>query len=90
LDRSKLHKLLKGGDLGYEDEKFSYLVALRETPPKTEPFSLIVRHPFVEAGAVKLQLCGPAGLSSPRVRAAEKAAFKAARKADWGARWPAA
>jgi ribosomal protein RSM22 (predicted rRNA methylase) len=90
LDRSKLHKLLKGGDLGYEDEKFSYLVALREPPPQAEPFSRIVRHPFVEPRAVKLQLCGPGGLSSPRVRASEKVAFKAARKADWGARWPAA
>jgi ribosomal protein RSM22 (predicted rRNA methylase) len=87
LDRSKLHKLLKGGDLGYEDEKFSYLIALRQPPPAQPAFSRILRHPFVEPRSVKMKLCQPAGLAQISVRASDKARFKAARKSDWGARW---
>ncbi len=87
LDRSKLHKLLKGGDLGYEDEKFTYLIALRQPPPARPPFCRILRHPFVEPRTVTMKLCQPAGLAEVTVRAADKAGFKAARKADWGARW---
>ncbi len=87
LDRSKLHKLLKGGDLGYEDEKFSYLIALRQPPSAQPQFSRILRHPFIEPRSVKMKLCQPAGLAEISVRAADKARFKAARKSDWGARW---
>lgn len=87
VERSRLHKLLKGGDLGYEDEKFTFLVALREPPPGPERFSRILRHPFVEPGSVTLQLCTASGLSSAAIKAKDKAHFKAARKSDWGGRW---
>ncbi len=86
-ERSRLHKQLKGGLLGYEDEKFTYLVALRQ-PPSTQPaFSRILRHPFVEPRSITLKLCKPAGLAEVNIRAAEKARFKAARKSNWGSRW---
>jgi ribosomal protein RSM22 (predicted rRNA methylase) len=88
VERSRLHKLLKGGDAGFEDEKFTYLVALKEPPPDSGPFSRILRHPHIESGMVTLQLCTPAaGTVSLSVRSRDKARFKAARKADWGGRW---
>ena len=87
VDRSKLHKILKGGDLGYEDEKFSYLVALRDPPPEPPRFSRILRHPRIETKSISLTLCTPEGIAPLVVRAQDKPAFRAARKADWGARW---
>src|SRR5690606_25424189 len=32
LARTRLHRAAKGADLGYEDEKFSYVIATRVTP----------------------------------------------------------
>lgn len=86
-DRSRLHKLLKGGQAGFEDEKFAYLVALREPSPAQAPFSRILRHPLIEPKSISLRLCTPTGLTDLRVRPAEKRASKAARKASWGERW---
>lgn len=88
VERSRLHKRLKGGDAGYEDEKFTYLIALKEPLSETSPFSRILRRPLIEPGQVTLQLCTPAaGAVSLPVRSRDKARFKAARKADWGGRW---
>lgn len=80
--RSRLHKLLKGGDVPYEDEKFSYLACARgETLPCP---SRILRHPLKESGKITLTLCTPRGRQETAVTKREKAAFTAARKADCG------
>jgi ribosomal protein RSM22 (predicted rRNA methylase) len=91
-DRSKIHKILKGGQASFEDEKFAYLVALRSPPPASPPFARIIRHPLVEPKSITLRLCEPAGLADLRIRtndrrAADKRLAKAARKASWGERW---
>ena len=86
-DRSKIHKLLKGGQAGFEDEKFSYLVALRSPPGATPTFARILRHPLIEPKSITLKLCEPAGLADIRIRANDKRAAKAARKSSWGERW---
>jgi ribosomal protein RSM22 (predicted rRNA methylase) len=82
VERSALHRRLKGGDLGYEDEKFSYAVVSRETAGPGAP--RVLRHPRIEAGLVQLQLCTPDGLASRAVRARDRAEWKRARKAAWG------
>ncbi|MBE0659693.1 MAG: rRNA methyltransferase, partial [Bryobacteraceae bacterium] len=88
-DRSKIHKLLKGGQAGFEDEKFAYMVAMRSPPAAAPPFARILRHPLIEPKSINLKLCEPAGLANLRVRANDKRAAKAARKASWGDRWAA-
>jgi ribosomal protein RSM22 (predicted rRNA methylase) len=85
LERSSEHRRLKGGTLGYEDEKFSYL-AFSKTPVDTAP-ARIVRHPLVHGGHIQLTLCTPQGLVSETVTRAAKDAFRAARKARWGDCW---
>lgn len=84
VERSSLHRRLKGGDLGYEDEKFSYLVFTKE--PAVPAAARIIRHPVHAPGVIQLQLCTPAGLEARRVTKRDKAAFRAARHADWGDR----
>lgn len=85
VERTRMHRLLKGGDLGYEDEKFAYIIATRETP--AGPRARILRHPWQDKGAIRLELCTPAGLVSRTVTRREKTLFRAARKASWGLRW---
>jgi ribosomal protein RSM22 (predicted rRNA methylase) len=85
VERSAEHRRFKGGELGYEDEKFSYLAFSKTPAPHAA--ARIVRHPQVHAGHIRLTLCTPQGLESPTVTRSQKDAFRAARKAKWGDEW---
>lgn len=84
--RSRLHKQLKGGDVPYEDEKFSFLAMSKEAgiPAKTR----ILRHPQKEAGRISLRLCTVAGLLDTIITKKHGDLFKRARKADAGDAFP--
>lgn len=82
VERTSLHRMLKGADLGYEDEKFSYLVASRQ-PLATAP-ARIIRHPLQHKGHVELHLCTPAGLACVTVSRRQKERYRAARNSEWG------
>jgi ribosomal protein RSM22 (predicted rRNA methylase) len=87
VERTSLHRQLKGGDLGYEDEKFSYLIAGKgdDVPPMG---ARIVRHPRKHGGHVKLVLCTSEGqIENRTVTRSSKEAYKRARKAEWGDSW---
>lgn len=82
LNRSALHRRLKGGTLGYEDEKFSYVAAWRGS--LTEGLPRILRHPLIQPGRIETELC----LAPDRRRVVttkrNKDGFKRARKLGWG------
>jgi len=56
VQRTKLHKTLKGGDAPYEDEKFCYL-ALTKTLPRAACAARVLRHPQIAPGKITLTLC---------------------------------
>lgn len=85
VERSALHRKLKAGALGYEDEKFSYLV-ITKAPVKAAT-ARVLRRPNVQTGFVQLELCTTEGLRSATITRRDKEAFKRARKADWGDNW---
>lgn len=85
VERTSLHRQLKGGALGYEDEKFSYVVGCQEEFPT--PVGRIVRHPQKFSGHVKLLLCTAQGLEKRTVTKSQKERYRAARKAAWGDAW---
>lgn len=82
LERTREHRRIKGGSLGYEDEKFSYLIA----SPLGLTFAIarVVRHPLKHSGHVQLELCTPDGLTIRTVTRSSKEAYRSARKAEWG------
>jgi len=82
VERSSLHRRLKGGDLGYEDEKFSYVAFCRERVPLAR--ARILRRPQHHPGLIVLDTCTTEGLRTERVSKRDKPAFRAARKAVWG------
>ena len=86
VERTSQHRQLKGGSLGYEDEKFSYLIMRRQS---VAPWGArIVRHPGKHSGHVQLALCTPQGrLESRTIARSSKQAYKLARKAEWGDIW---
>ncbi|RSM81875.1 rRNA methyltransferase [Amycolatopsis sp. WAC 01375] len=87
LPRTGLHRQLKSGTLGFEDEKFSYVVASRTAPERAE--GRILRHPAKRKGMVSLTLCAETGLTETIVTKRHGDAYREARDAEWGDAWPA-
>lgn len=71
LGRTALHRRVKGGSLGYEDEKYSYVVAVRG--PVAPAGGRVLRHPLKRKGMVELTVCATGGgtdlRAGPRTRA---------------------
>lgn len=84
VDRTRAHRLAKGGDLGYEDEKFSYVLAERSAAAVSS--ARVLRHPLHSAGRAELKLCTAAGLTT-LIANKKHPSWKQARKASWGDRW---
>lgn len=83
LPRTKLQRFLKEGNLGYEDEKYSYLIVTREKKETLK--GRVLRHPFKGSGFVKLNLCTPSGENVEQtVSRKEKDPYKRARRISWG------
>lgn len=86
VERTSLHRQLKGGDLGYEDEKYSYVVAAKTAVPPAD--ARIVRHPGKHSGHIQLALCTMEGqIENRTITRSSKEAYKRARKAEWGDSW---
>lgn len=83
VERSSLHRRLKGGSLGYEDEKYSYIAVSKEEwelPP-----ARILRHPMRHSGHIGLKLCtAEEGVQQPTISKKMGPLYKEARKAEWG------
>jgi ribosomal protein RSM22 (predicted rRNA methylase) len=85
LSRSRIHRDIKQASLSYEDEKFSYLVALRL--PGVHPTARIIRKPLQRSGHVTLDLCASEGLKRQTISKRDKGLYKAATQAGWGDIW---
>jgi ribosomal protein RSM22 (predicted rRNA methylase) len=85
LSRSSLHKKIKDAALSYEDEKYSYIIALRDISPRSP--GRIIRKPLKRSGHVTLDLCTKDGLQRKIVSRREKVLYKAANERFWGDNW---
>ena len=87
VNRSSVHRRLKSAELGYEDEKFSYVAAVREAGPRRP--GRVVRRPTLGKGLVSLYLCTPGeGLARQVVSKRQGPLYRAARDVGWGDAWP--
>ena len=82
IERTSLHRRLKGGTLGYEDEKFSYIAAVKSACEL--PASRILSQPLRRSGHVVLKLCTPEGVQTPTISKKKVDLYKKACRADWG------
>jgi ribosomal protein RSM22 (predicted rRNA methylase) len=85
LERSALHRHAKSVTMGYEDEKFSYVVAAKADVVRAA--ARILRHPMKHKGHIQLELCMPVGLKTQVVTKTDRENFRGARKAEWGDEW---
>lgn len=87
VERTSLHRKLKGGSLGYEDEKFSYVAVSKEQMPLPE--SRVLSDPSRHSGHVSLKLCtSNEGLQQRTLSKKQGDLYKKARKAEWGDPFP--
>ncbi|HEU5231508.1 MAG TPA: small ribosomal subunit Rsm22 family protein [Terriglobales bacterium] len=82
LERTSEHRRAKGGERGYEDEKYSYLIFSRE--PVVLPAARILRHPRKHPGHAEFELCTAEGLKRETISRKQGERYKTAKKAEWG------
>lgn len=86
VERSRLHKLLKGGDAPYEDEKFTYS-AFCVDGSVSACDARVLRHPVTEKGRITLSLCSSEGVTY-RTLYKKDEGYKEARKLGAGDAFP--
>ena len=82
LPRSRAHKQIKGAELPFEDEKFSY-VALTRAGVAQHP-ARVLAQPVVTKVEVTAKLCTPEGLVIAKVPRRAKADYAHAKRWRWG------
>lgn len=82
LARSRAHKAVKGAELPFEDEKFSYVVMTRAAVANHP--ARVLAQPAVGKVEVAAKLCTADGVISASVPRRDKAAYAAARRWRWG------
>lgn len=83
LARSREHMHLKGGALGYEDEKYSYLVVARAGIGAAAA-ARVIKPQRANKFSVTLPLCAADGLEERVLTKADGPAYKQSKKLDWG------
>jgi ribosomal protein RSM22 (predicted rRNA methylase) len=82
LPRLRAHKQVKGVELPFEDEKFSY-VALTRAPATRHP-ARVLAPPVLSKVEVTAKLCTPDGVSIARLPRRAKSDYARARRWRWG------
>jgi ribosomal protein RSM22 (predicted rRNA methylase) len=84
LSRSSLHQYVKEAACGFEDEKFSYLIACKKRYPQT-PYDRVLREPIHRSGHTLLTLCTHEGTVEKRtISRRDKELYAKAKRAKWG------
>lgn len=83
--RSRVHRLAKGAEVPWEDEKYIFIAASRA--PVEVTGARILAPPRVNGGVGRAKLCREDGSATETTLSKrDGAAFKALRRADWGDR----
>ncbi|OFW70263.1 MAG: hypothetical protein A2977_01185 [Alphaproteobacteria bacterium RIFCSPLOWO2_01_FULL_45_8] len=82
VKRTSLHKLIKRGNLGYEDEKFSYLIATKN--PAAPLGERILKKPLKGKGHIRFDLCTPDGVKRKTISKSNALLYPSAKNKEWG------
>lgn len=86
INRSKEERFVKDGQLGYEDEKYAYLMMAKE-PHAVQATGRIIHVPQKGSGHLTLSLCTADGIKKTVVSKKQGEVYKQARKLTWGDAW---
>ncbi len=82
VERTALHRQIKEGSLGHEDEKFSYIAFSKGDVQL--PQLRVIRHPQKHSGHINLTLCTREGLKTTTVSKRTPDQYKLAKSLNWG------
>ncbi len=83
LNRSKFLKNIKGGALGYEDEKYFYLLLSKQDIKNVE--NMVIRKPIVRKSCIDLKLCNNGGkVNNITITKKDKENYSKAKKIKHG------
>lgn len=80
--RSRMHRLTKGGEVPWEDEKFSFVAASR-LPPEGRA-ARVLAPPRPGKAWIDLKLCQPDGHCAEHRVSKRDPLYRAAKRLDWG------
>jgi ribosomal protein RSM22 (predicted rRNA methylase) len=83
LNRSRDHRQIKGAELSFEDEKYSYVVLSRQKPA-VPALDRVLAAPRVTKSAITTKLCTADGLAVDIAPRRDRNAYKARRNWRWG------
>ena len=83
VQRTKIHKELKNGNVPYEDEKYIYIAITKEDINEIDK-KRILRHPMIYSGFVKLKVCDRDEIKEITISKKDKEKFKIVRKSKVG------
>jgi ribosomal protein RSM22 (predicted rRNA methylase) len=83
VQRSRDHRLLKGGDRPYEDEPYAYLVLTRQKPEVRMSHRIVARPVETKIG-ITLGVCGACGLQQAKAPSRQRELFKKYKRLQWG------
>ena len=83
VQRSKIHKQVKGAESPYEDEKFTYSAFIR-TVPYQVCVQRIIRHPIIQEKKLSMQLCTNNGIELKSLYKKDGEIYKKAKKLGIG------
>jgi ribosomal protein RSM22 (predicted rRNA methylase) len=85
VQRARDHRIAKGGEAPFEDEKYAYVVAVRDTIAVAPYASRVLAPPRVSKAGIGLKLCTEAGTIAYETAAKrDRDAYAVARRAWWG------
>ncbi len=88
LPRSSWHKRLKGGELGYEDEKFSYLILSKEPMAHETQAGRIIKKPHHGGGHGTIDVCSQGELSTVSYSRKKFPNYRNLKDLEWGDEYP--
>lgn len=86
VQRTKIHKYLKDAEVGFEDEKFTYLaVSIKDIEfNQKENLRRILRHPKIENGRILVKTCLKGEVKEEIILKKNKDEFKSLKKKNIG------
>lgn len=84
LPRRRDHRLAKGAEAPFEDEKFAYLIAARPGLAAGPAPARVLAPPRVAKPGITLALCGAGGAALRQVPKRDRPAYALARRLRWG------
>jgi ribosomal protein RSM22 (predicted rRNA methylase) len=87
VQRLAIQRSLKDAELGYEDEKFSYVV-LSRAPVDASTAGRVIRKPIRAKGHLHLDACVDGAITRHTLSKKHGDLYRAAKDTDWGDLWP--